>query len=137
MTRANAPFTVWYSSEGPIEISTIEDLDELLDRIAANPAHRQFPVLVSVQHPQSTQQIQILVGRDDLSLLIWYLGNKEIAASKGTIPTDEEIVYDWGGATEAYSDTAITVEAARQALREFVSTHTRPTSIEWKLPDFD
>jgi predicted AAA+ superfamily ATPase len=130
------PFVVWYDREGPIEVSTVQEMDSLLDWIAASPRYRKFPVIVSISRSDEQQIVDVLVGRDDLSLLIWYLAKEDIAASKGTIPTSEEIMFNYGGtATDAYIDTAITVEAARQAVREFVATGQRPSCVEWQVPD--
>jgi hypothetical protein len=130
------PVKVWYTGHRrAIEVATVEELDALLDRIAASPEHREFPTLVTIARADEQQSVQVLLGRKDLSLLIWYLARDDIAASKGTIPTSERIVFDYGGTpTNAYDDTVIPVEAARQAVREFFSTGQRPTCIEWEIP---
>ncbi|MBX7268920.1 hypothetical protein KIF24_24740 [Micromonospora sp. Llam7] len=132
------PVRVYYDRIEPVAVDRIEDLDALLDRVAANPEYQEFPVMVSLETGDKEHVLEICLGRQDLSMLVWHHAFLDVAASKGSLHQPADLAYNFGGSrTDAYDSSAIPVATARQAVREFFSTNgQRPTCLEWQTPNY-
>jgi hypothetical protein len=129
--------TVYYDRNPPSVVSTVDELDQLLDQIAATPRYVEFPVFVSMETADRRFVLQIGLGRTDLSALVWYDADVDIVASKGTVGYERRPRFNYGGTpTDAYDDSAVPVAAARQAAREFFTTQARPACVEWQEPTY-
>jgi hypothetical protein len=130
------PFTVYVDRDEPVPVQTVDDLDRILDSIAANPRYQSFPVVADIVSPDDRNILQVLLGRPDVSFLVWHVDNEIIEASVGTIPI-KGLVFNYGGSrTDAYDGTTIPVDIARQAVREFLTTQRRPACVEWQVPAY-
>ena len=129
--------TVYYDREPPTVVTSTEELDTVLDRIAENPRYTAFPVFVSIESADRRYTLQVGVGRSDLSTLVWYEAEVDVLASAGTVDYQQRPKFNFGGTpTDAYDDSAIPVEVARRAAREFFEHGTRPTCVTWKEPGY-
>ncbi|ROO63100.1 immunity protein Imm1 of predicted polymorphic toxin system [Micromonospora sp. Llam0] len=136
---SSEPVTVSYDRAEPVAIDRLDDLDTLLDRIAATPEYQRFPVMVSLETSDKEHVLEVCLGRHDLSVLVWHHTFVEIAASKGTLDQPADLAYNFGGSrTDAYDNSAIPVTTARQAVQEFFTTNgQRPTCLDWQTPSYD
>ena len=130
--------TVHYDRAEPIPIITPAALDDLLDRLAADPRFQQFPVMVSLESADGSHVLEILIGRADLSILVWHRVFEEILTSKGTVAQPDDLAYNLGGSrTTAYRNSAVPTDTAREAARQFATTGSRPTVVDWQEPIVD
>jgi hypothetical protein len=131
------PFMIYVDRDDPVPAHNTEELDTILDRIATTPRFQEFPVVAEIVSPDDQNVLQILLGHPDASFLIWNIDNETIEASVGTRPATGVVAFNYGGSrTDAYDDTLIDINAARDAAREFLGTGRRPTSIGWKTPQY-
>jgi hypothetical protein len=133
----SGPYMVYVDRDDPVPVQSVAELDELLDRVAAAPRYQEFPVVADIASPDDRYILQILLGRTDVSFLIWNIADETVEASVGTVSVDGDVVFNYGGSrTDAYDDTIIPVDVARAATREFIQTGHRPGGIEWKIPQY-
>lgn len=127
--------TLTYGRATPRTLPDVAAVDQALDELAREAEAAEWPRVVSLTRGEHV--LEILVGRQDLSLLVWYVGFDEIACSRGTIEQPSDLAFDYGGhRTDAYADAAVPVETAREAVRQFVRNDTRPTAVEWQTPHY-
>jgi hypothetical protein len=129
--------TVYYDREPLTVVRSVAELDDLLDRIANTPKYTEFPVFVSIETDDRRYVLQLGLGRPDLSTLVWYEAEVDIMASTGTVGYTERPKFNFGGTpTDAYDHSAIPVQTARTAAREFFTSSARPACVEWQEPQF-
>jgi len=127
--------TLSYGRATPRVLPDVAAVDQALDELAQEAEAAEWPRVVSLSRGEHV--LEILVGRTDLSLLVWYVGFDEIACSRGTVEQPADLAFDYGGhRTDAYTDASVPVEVAREAVREFVRDDARPTAVEWQIPHF-
>lgn len=132
-----ASMTVYHDRNPAVVVNTVDGLDRLLDQIAADPRYVEFPVFVSIESADRRLVLQVGLGRPDLSALVWYDAEVDIAASKGTVAYDQRPKFNYGGTpTDVYDHSAVPVATARQAAREFFTTEARPTCVQWQEPQY-
>ena len=120
--------------EGKVErASSIEDLERLLDRIAAD-----YPgdsaVLATLTRDDTGDSLKIGLGRP-LSVLEFMSGSLEppYFASVGTVQDDGSEVYHYDGEwTEIPRRNLIPLVEARRAARRFFLTGERPDEVAWE-----
>jgi ethanolamine utilization protein EutQ (cupin superfamily) len=133
------PISVYYRrGQEPARVSTVAELDELLDRLHADPAVRDAPPLVELVTADESRALDVGLARPAYSVLLWHDDDAdEVLASEGTIATDDDAAFNFGGTWTHIPDrSAIAVDLARRAAREFLTTGRRPTCVEWKLPAY-
>jgi len=138
-TAMTDTINVYYQrGQEPAQVSTVAELDELLDRLHFDPVLRDAPPLVELVTPDETRALDVGLARPDYSVLLWHDDDAdEVLASKGTIGTNTDAAFNFGGTWTHIPDrSAIPIELARQAAREFLTTGRRPTCVEWKLPAY-
>jgi hypothetical protein len=65
-------------------------------------------------------------------LIFYDLGAPARYSSVATLPSPVDEDFDYGGTpTPMEVDSAITIEDARAAAREFLTTGLRPAAVEW------
>jgi hypothetical protein len=125
--------------DGPQEVtvSTTGELDSLLDEITAEAQRAKRPELPTL-YDERGRSLAIGVG-DRFSLLAWTDNNSDDDAllSKGDEPVDDdhEVGFFYGNQYSFFPVTAlISVDLAREAMRQFITSDTRPTVIRWQNP---
>jgi hypothetical protein len=123
--------------DGPREatVSTVDELDRLLDRIAAEAVRTGRPELPTL-YDDDGRSLAVGVG-DRLSLLSWTDENTEddVVLSAGDEESDGEVKFFYGNQFSFFPRSAlIPVEQARRAMREFLTTGARPTGVRWQTP---
>lgn len=117
-----------------VPASTIVELDEVLDRIAAAPEPTAVDIIPADIPPGERRLLQIGLGHPQRSF-VFYLGAPAggYARESGVPEWDEEIVFDHGGEPTEYLPewTRVTPMAAREAAREYLRTGTRLTLLGW------
>src|SRR4051794_18768007 len=105
------PITAYYDRAEPVTINNTDDLDRLLDRLSADPRFQDFAVMVSLESADKAHVLEILIGRPDLSILVWHEVLVEVFASKGTLGQPLDLAYNYGGSrTTAYHRSAVPVD---------------------------
>ena len=126
-------------AEGPggtVDVSTEEELDQLLDRIHRD-SEGNTPRFIELCNADG-DTLQLGLGRP-YSLLSFTPGDGEppYYASKGDPslagnPPHILFYYLGGHYSEFPASTAIDTTAAREAARIFLQTEARPTNVEWQ-----
>lgn len=128
---ADSVIGVAYGS-GPqtVDVSSLSELDELLDSVATQATAEQRPVAVTLYIPElgdDSPALHLGLGRDWSVLMYndWHV--------QGTLDGGKASAWyfenDW---SEAPPNHGIPVDDAREAAREFVRSHgQRPTNVEW------
>lgn len=118
--------------EDPVMVSTVVELDAVLDRVTAT-ASLDAPPLVALDMPM--RERSMMVGfRGPVGVLNFVdLATGAGSASKGPrvdAPTPPYFYCDhWTGIT---AGAEIPVEQVRAAAREFLTTGERPTCVAWQ-----
>jgi hypothetical protein len=121
--------------DGPQEttVSTIAELDALLDRITAEAARTGRPELPTL-YDNKGRSLAIGVA-DRLSVLSWSDDNADddTALSQGDETVTGEVKFFYGNQFSFFPSTAlIPIEQARQAMRQFMTAGIRPTVVRWQ-----
>lgn len=127
----------WGGGAGSAVVDTPGELDKVLDGITVERDDLPYCVSISVAADDSLipVMLQICVGHRDRSFVFHVAGDD--SAAWGYEPDVEEggdFVFDYGGvATDTWPErTRVTVSAAREAAREFVTkSGERPTNLRW------
>jgi hypothetical protein len=123
-------------SDGPQEttVSTIAELDALLDQITAEAVRTGRPELPTL-YDNNGRSLAIGVGDDRLSVLSWTDDNAEgdAALSQGDETVTGEVKFFYGNQFSFFPSTAlIPIEQARHAMRQFMTAGGRPTVVRWQ-----
>jgi hypothetical protein len=121
--------------DGPQEttVSTIAELDALLDRITAEAARTGRPELPTL-YDNKGRSLAIGVA-DRLSVLSWSddSADDDTALSQGDETVTGEVKFFYGNQFSFFPSTAlIPIEQARQAMRQFMTAGIRPTVVRWQ-----
>ena len=112
-------------------ILSLTDLDALLDTIArrADPEH---PPIASIE----TAAGELSIGLGASVSVLCHVppdGNPPYHTSLGRATTAESVAFYYGGHYSEFAGRhAVTVEAARQTVREYVTTGELPASQSWE-----
>ncbi|MER6989241.1 Imm1 family immunity protein [Saccharopolyspora hirsuta] len=133
-------FTVMHHpDELPAEITTVAELDDLLDRVVADAIEEDVPVYAEIVTADRQRILQIGLGQPDYSSLIYCDKSADLLeASKGVLPMPDDAGFDYGGTwTDAPINSAIPITTARQAARDFLANNgRRPANLEWHEPRY-
>jgi immunity protein Imm1 of predicted polymorphic toxin system len=137
-------FLVVWGSQDPsgdtAHVATVDELDQVLDRVGELRSQDGLPFLVSISPSEpgpdsSASGLQVGFGHPGRGRLL-YVGSP--GGGLGYDPdlpawAGEELSWDFGGVpTEDDAGTLrVTPEQARRAAREYVATGTRPTCVRW------
>lgn len=121
-----------------LTVSSVQELDRELDRIT-ELARGTDPLMVDLYDDDDPDGAVLGIGLGaDRSVASWTLPNDEPGSmgSRGDgtgRSTDDEPWFVWSGEASYFDPaTTISVDAARQAMREYMRTGARPTNIEWE-----
>jgi hypothetical protein len=122
----------------PAQVSMVAELDELLDRVHADPTMRDAPPLVELVSADESRALDVGLARANYSVVIWHDDDAdEVLASTGTLEIDADAAFNFGGTWTHIPDrSAIPVELARLAAREFLTTGRRPSCVDWQEPAY-
>ncbi|ROO52792.1 immunity protein Imm1 of predicted polymorphic toxin system [Micromonospora sp. Llam0] len=121
-----------------VAVSTVEELDLVLDRVHAQAAAEDLPYAVQIHRPGRHGAIMIGIGHHERSFVDWLdrgqphgSGNR-YAIDPDLDPAAETIAFDfYGDWSEVPPDrTRISPHRAREAAREFLRTGQQP-SLDW------
>jgi hypothetical protein len=125
-----------------VPVSTVDELDAVLDRVAAQATAEDLPYAVQVHRPGRHGAVMFGIGHSVRSFLDWLDRGQphgtadRYAVEPGVSAASEPVAFDfYGDWTEMPPErTRVTPLAARDAAREFVRTGGRPTCVEWVEP---
>jgi hypothetical protein len=124
---------VQWSADGQREISSLSELDSLLDELHAK-YQGDRAIIVTIEAPGDGGTLAIGVGRE-LSVLNYVpaSGNPPYLSSVGDLTGDETIIFHFMGQWSEFPIRhAISFESAREAVRYFFKTQRLPDSIIWE-----
>lgn len=122
-----------------VAVTSVAELDEVLDRVAQQASEEQLPYGVQIHQSDRNGAVMLGIGHPDRSFLDW-LDRSEphgranrYAVEPGLPPVTEAIGFDlYGDWSERYPErTRVTPAGARKAAREYLRTGTQPTSVSW------
>jgi hypothetical protein len=121
-----------------VQVSTVDDLDQVLDQVAAQAAAENLPYAVQVYHPDAQGSIMIGIGHEERSFVDWLIpkGYRKYGRIDTVPAPDQPIAFDVYGDWHEHEpeQSRITPDTAREAVREFVRTGGQPTCVEWVEP---
>jgi hypothetical protein len=130
-------FTLEYG-DGPQEVavSSIAELDRLLDEISANAQRAERPELPTL-FDEEGRSLAVGLGHE-LSVLAWAdddEGSNPLLSEGDLQAEGNEVGFFYGNQYSYFPVTAlIPVTVARDAMREFVTLGARPTMVRWQNP---
>lgn len=122
---------VEWGEDGGAWVSSPEELDTLLDKLAREAAAKPF--MVELISPQG-DSMSVGLGSKK-SVLSWVPagGNPPYYASKGNPGAGGTVVFFYRGSWSEFPGwSAVPVAAARAAMRQFLQTGGRPSTVEWE-----
>jgi hypothetical protein len=131
----------WGSNEGAATVTTVTELDEVLDSIPAAPGQLPYSVAIIIPDPVQPYPVTLEIGiGDPQRSFAFYVGGRDDAAwaYEPALPAGAGMLINYAGqATDlAPHQVRVTPAAARQAARLFVSSGgQRPTNLEWDDSD--
>ena len=125
-------YRVWVADrDAPEELTLPAEVDALLDEVAADPNHLDWPVIVDLT-ADDRPTLQLIVGDPAWSYLLW-ADQEDVLVADGTVPVDAETTFNSGGEPAwLHDDHALPPELARQAVSEYVLTGLRPACVRWR-----
>ena len=121
----------WSQTKPPATVQNGEELDRLLDEIAAT-AGREFPISVRL-HAHGCEA-DLLLGLPESFVYLNEVSPKRYFITVGDSHADGVVGFHLLGQhhTEFERRHLIPTSTARRVLREFFETGQRPTSVEWE-----
>lgn len=114
-------------------VASPDELVSLLERIQADPEYQDIPTLAQIAPAEGQRVLEIGLGRADYSVLLWFDKISGEALVSAGARTEDVPAFDLGGTwTELENDSAVPVEVALRAAREFGATGAKPASIAWR-----
>ena len=118
-------YTIEWSGSAA-EVTTAEEADAILDRIAADP--RTY--LTHVVPANDDSMMELVWGHPERAMVMYADENQGGWGFEPSLPSlTEDLNYDHGSIEP--ERTRVTATAARQAVREYVTTGKRPTNLSW------
>jgi hypothetical protein len=119
-------------------VSTVDQLDRALDRVAAQANAEKLPYAVQVHRSEAPGSIMIGIGHPQRSFIDWLMpkGHREYGYVEGVAAWSEPIGFDVYGEWHEHEPEQVRVvpATAREAAREYVRTGQRPTCVDWARP---
>lgn len=122
-----------------VRVSSVAELDEVLDRVAAQAAAEDLPYGVQIHQPDRPGAVMLGIGHPERSFLDWldrsqpHGSGDRYGVQPETTPGTEPIAFDVYGdwAEMPPVRTRVTTATARRAAHEYVRSGKRPTCVEW------
>jgi len=125
-------------------VSTVADLDTVLDAVRAASAAAGMPLQVDIwsgdwggTEPLPEPFVQAVVGHPERGSLIWTEGGSvEVGVQPGLEPWPSLLCYERSARTEELDGewTRVTPQCVRDALAELIGTGARPRNLAWVDP---
>jgi hypothetical protein len=119
----------------PRQIADVDDLDALLDALAAR-AELSGPLVVGIyrQDGEHWLGMDLGIGHPERSFLFATGDDGGYGCEQGVEPWPADIVFDYGGTPTDYhpEETRVRPATARQAARELVASGQLPSSVRWE-----
>lgn len=114
---------VWYEQTGPAVVTTVEELDAVVDRVIAMAASDPVPALAQVVVQGAPEDgLYLEVGLGNERGVVTAIG-PEGGRSKGDASQMGTVMYDYVGHTaEVPAAAEVPIADVRQALREFLTS---------------
>jgi len=141
MTYSAEAFYTGAHRDAPVIIETPEQMDALIDDLLAGDFSNSVATLYLRERPKNAagfvdHEFLIAVNAGDGVGSLSYDGPDETdtLVSKGAVSQHEEIHYYYvGNDREFPRDSLISLDAVRQAAKEFLATGgQKPTAVEWQ-----
>ena len=122
-----------------VAVSTVPELDAVLDRIATQAEAEHLCYAAQVHHLGHHGSIMIGIGHPERSFIDWMDRgqpegrNNRFAVDPALPPVAEDVPFDvYGNWSEVSPErTRVRSATAREAAREYVRTGVRPTGVHW------
>lgn len=125
------PWKVQLDDNSTFYVRNVQELDSVLDTIHAQ--NRTVPIITTLESPENGDSLAIGLGAEE-SVLSFVAGDGDppYLASRGDNASSEPIVFQFmGDWSEFPGKCAISLDAARAAMREFFSTGKLSDDIVW------
>jgi hypothetical protein len=125
----------WYGDE-LISLRGDDDLDVLLDRMAAERVNAPAPPLLQISRRERGSWAILHVGLNSERGVVGHTDKSgAVISTDGTEPTGTLVTYDHRGeAHEVPSNAEVPADRVRQAAHDFVRTDgARPTCVRWQV----
>ena len=121
-----------------VDVSTVAELDAVLDRVAAHAAAKGVPFAVQVDREDSAGSVMIGVGHPQRSFIDWLMdeGHRSFGSEPDMPAAAASVVFDVYGEWHEHppEQSRVSPAVALEAAREYVRTGERPTCINWSTP---
>lgn len=118
-----------------VPVTTLSELDAVLDQVASYAAARKLPYAVQVDKADAPGSVMIGIGHPDRSFIDWLMpkGRRQYAFDPDIPEPAESTVFDVYGEWHEHEpeESRVRPEAAREAAREYLRTGQRPTCAQW------
>lgn len=119
-------------------LTSVEELDAMMDRLAdtGRATWLELAIPGATNHPYDSTVLLVGLGHEFGSLTFTEAGNEGRRYDSAGRDVPEGTRYDYlGEPTSVPADSAVDLDLARAAAREFLTTGRRPTSVQWTLYD--
>lgn len=125
------PTLQWSETEPPAEVPTAEQLEQIVDRLAAS-ARPDFPISVRLQVHGC--DLDLLLGTPESFVYITELGARRYYITLGDLYIDGGVSFYLLGQyhTEFERRHLVPQATARAVFREFFQTGRRSATVEWE-----
>ena len=126
------PTLQWSENVQPAEVRTGEELDQLLNGLAATSEAKEFPI--SVRLDAHGCWVDILLGLQESFVYVDEISPTRYYITVGDPHAEGTVNFHMFGQhhTEFESRCLIPLAAARRVFREFYDTGRRSSSVEWE-----
>lgn len=126
--------TAWYEHGQQLALASREDVDRLLDKMAADTAKHAVPVMAQVARRDANGWAILQFGLGPAAGFVGFMGPSGSAISANGQASADPVMYDYMAHEREVAGTAeIPPEDVRRAVREFVRTGgQRPDGITWQ-----
>jgi hypothetical protein len=126
--------TGWYEHGQQLALASRDDVDRLLDKMAADTANHDVPVMAQADRRDADGWAILQFGLGPAAGFVGYMGQAGSAISDNGKASADEVVYDYmGHQRDVPAAAEVPPEDVRRAVREFVRTGgQRPDGITWR-----
>ena len=136
-------FDVEWSEHDLVQITTVEELDAIIDEVKTESVENSLPIVMTVTRSDVVDDSEfpvpygvcVSIGHPERSYAL-YIGLPQggVAVEPDLDPWPKPLLFDFGGEETEYppTSTRLRSETATRIVREYVATGLRPTGVEWE-----
>lgn len=121
----------------PLRLETAADVDQLIDGLLAEDYERSVAALYVEGRINAAgapdHELLVAVNNEDGDVgALRYMGGGGNYFSRGQAGGDKEVTYYYTGSDREFpADSELPLAQIREAVKEFLDTGERPTTVEW------